>query len=152
MPFEFKQIRRVEFAETDMGGIMHFANYFRLVEETEHAFYRSLGLSVHPGGAGEGLGWPRVSASFDFKAPLRFEEEVEIHLLVEKKGTRSISYLFVLRKVGGEGAQEVARGRVTAVCVSFDREAGKLAAIPIPPEFSDQIENAPPDLIAAFGG
>ena len=47
MPYEFKMTRLVEFAETDMAGIMHFANYFRYMEVVEHAFFRSLGLSVH---------------------------------------------------------------------------------------------------------
>ena len=40
MPYEFEMTRRVQFAETDMAGVMHFANYFRLIEEVEHAFYR----------------------------------------------------------------------------------------------------------------
>ena len=40
MPTEFTIKRRVQFSETDMAGIMHFANYFRLMEEVEHAFLR----------------------------------------------------------------------------------------------------------------
>ena len=58
MPYEFKQTRRVEFADTDMGGIMHFANYYRYMEAAEHAFYRSLGLRIHPPGDRDGVGWP----------------------------------------------------------------------------------------------
>jgi len=46
MPYEFKLTRRVEFAETDMAGIMHYSNYFRFMETAEHAFFRSLGLSI----------------------------------------------------------------------------------------------------------
>ena len=45
--FEFKLTRRIEFAETDMAGIVHFANFFRMMEATEHAFFRSLGF-FHP--------------------------------------------------------------------------------------------------------
>ncbi len=47
MPYEFKLTRRVEFAETDMAGIVHFANFFRMMESTEHAFFRSLGFTIH---------------------------------------------------------------------------------------------------------
>ena len=43
MPYEFKLTRRIEFAETDMAGIVHFSNFFRMMEATEHAFFRSLG-------------------------------------------------------------------------------------------------------------
>ncbi|MDB6148705.1 MAG: thioesterase superfamily protein, partial [Chthoniobacter sp.] len=38
MPYEFKLLRRVEFAETDMAGIVHFSNFFRMMEAAEHAF------------------------------------------------------------------------------------------------------------------
>src|SRR6266540_283757 len=76
MPYEFKLVHRVEFADTDMAGIIHFASYFRYLEVTEHAFFRSLGLSI----MGDGdVGWPRVHVACDFKHPLRFEEEVEAH-------------------------------------------------------------------------
>ncbi len=47
MSFDFRTKRRIEFAETDMAGIVHFSNYFRYMEETEHEFLRSLGLTGH---------------------------------------------------------------------------------------------------------
>ena len=47
MGFDFTHQRQVEFAETDMAGIVHFANFFRWMESAEHAFLRSLGHSVH---------------------------------------------------------------------------------------------------------
>src|SRR5438105_3079704 len=109
MPYEFRMIHRVQFAETDMAGIVHFANFFRYMEVTEHAFLRSLGLSVHTQEEGRTLGWPRVHASCDYKAPLRFEEEVEVHLRVRTKKTKSLTYDFVFRKVSSEPVVEVAR-------------------------------------------
>ena len=42
----FTTTRRVEFGDTDMAGIMHFANFFRFMEAAEPDFLRSLGLSV----------------------------------------------------------------------------------------------------------
>ena len=47
MPYEFRCRQRVEFADTDMAGIVHFSNFFRYMERAEHEFLRSLGLSVH---------------------------------------------------------------------------------------------------------
>lgn len=38
MPSEFEAIRRVEFSDTDLAGIMHYSNYFRFMETAEHAF------------------------------------------------------------------------------------------------------------------
>ncbi len=42
----FHTTRRVEFANTDAAGIMHFAAFFPLVESVEHEFLRSPRLSV----------------------------------------------------------------------------------------------------------
>ena len=74
MAYEFKAIRRVEFADTDMAGIMHYSNFFRFMETAEHAFFRSLGLSIFPRRSDPPVGWPRVHAECDFKRPLAFED------------------------------------------------------------------------------
>lgn len=156
MDHDFKQIRRVAFSETDLGGIVHFANYFRYMEDAEHAFYRSLGLPVHyrePAGPGEAgrtemreIGLPRVCASCDFKAPLRFGDEVEIHLRVREKRPKSITYSFILQKLAGGGGVEVARGSMTAVSVAFDRAAGRMRAVPLPAELARRVREAPEGL------
>lgn len=147
MPFEFKLTRRVEFAETDMAGIVHFANFYRMMEATEHAFFRSLGFTIHGHDPVSATGWPRVSASCDFRAPLRFEDEVEIHLLVAEVRTRSIRYVFVFRKVAD--GSEVARGSVVAVCASVEKATGKLSAVPIPEAVRAAIQPAPVQMLAA---
>ena len=145
MPYEFKLRRRIEFAETDMAGIVHFANFFRMMEVTEHAFFRSLDLSIHGHDPVSTTGWPRVSATCDFRAPLRFEEEVEIHLLVAEVRTRSIRYTFVFRKVSD--GSEVARGEISAVCASVEKATGKLSAVPIPDAVRALIQPAPVKLL-----
>jgi len=141
MPHEFKLTRRIEFAETDMAGIVHFSNFFKMMEATEHAFFRSLGHSIHGHDPVSTVGWPRVSASCDFRAPLRFEDEVEIHLEVAEVRTRSIRYQFTFRKVAD--GTEVARGGVTAVCARVEKSTGKLSAVPIPEAITDLIQAAP---------
>ena len=138
---EFTTTRRVEFSETDAGGIVHFTNFFRYMEYAEHAFFRSLGHSiVNPT---LGVGWPRVHCNCDFKKPLKFEDEVEIHLLVSAKTSKSISYQFRFRVDGAE----VARGGFTIVCVR-KTEAGGMKAASIPPEIANLIEAAPADKLA----
>ncbi len=145
MAYEFRTTRRVEFADTDLAGIMHFSNFFRFMESTEHAFYRSLGFSVENqgGGASLGLGWPRVRAECEYKSPLRFEEEVEIRLLVREVRNRSVRFEFRFRKMDDGQAIEVARGALTAVCVSRDLETDRMKAVVIPPEIRETIQVAP---------
>lgn len=144
MPYEFKMTRRVEFADTDMAGIMHFSNYFRMMEATEHAFFRSLGSSIHTEINGEAIGWPRVSAHCDYQRPLRFEEEVSVHLLVTEVRTRSIRYLFIFRKAAD--GSEVARGQITAVCATLKSATGRMAATAIPETIRVQITAAPEEM------
>lgn len=148
MAYEFKVTRRVEFSETDMAGIMHFSNFFRFMESAEHAFFRSLGFSVAPGGAGPDTGWPRVHAECHYHAPLRFEDMVEIHLLVAARKSKAITYQFRFLKVNSPPAVEVARGSVTVVCVIY-KPGAPMRARAIPAEVAAKIEVAPAELLAA---
>lgn len=145
MPYEFKLTRRVEFAETDMAGIVHFSNFFRMMEATEHAFFRSLGFTIHGHEAGTTTGWPRVSASCDYRAPLRFEEEVEIHLIVAEVRSRSIRYQFIFRKT--TDGTEVARGQIAAVCATVEKTTGKLVPVLISETVRARITPAPRELL-----
>ena len=150
MPYEFKAQRRVEFSDTDMAGIVHYSNFFRFMETAEHGFFRSLGFSIAPGGSQVGpphVGWPRVHAACDYHRPLRFEDTVEIHLLVEEKKSKAITYQIRFRKLDGDQAEEVARGRLTVVCVAYDRVGGTMKAIQIPPDIASKIETAPRELL-----
>ena len=133
---EFTITRRVEFSETDMAGIVHFSNFCRYMEHAEHAFFRSLDRSIVDRDLG--VGWPRVHLSCDFKKPLRFEDEVEIHLLVSAKTSKSISYQFLAWPA------RKPCGALTVVCVRRN-EAGEMKAASIPQEIADLIEVAPAD-------
>lgn len=154
MAHRFLHRRIVEFADTDVAGIMHFSNFFRFMESAEHAFYRSLGFSVHPfrhgvGMGGPNVGWPRVHASADYRLPLHFEEEVEIELLVETLRNKTIHYYFQFWKNpdGGDDRSLAATGRFTVVCVSFDTETRRMKAVAIPEEWREKIETAPEGLV-----
>lgn len=146
MGYEFKAQRRVEFSDTDMAGIMHFSNFFRFMETAEHGFYRSLGFSVVEEESLPRIGWPRVHASCDYHKPLRFEDLVEIHLLVVEKRSKALRYLFRFRRLNGPAPEEVARGALTIVCVSHAPD-GTMKAFPIPHSIMEKIQTAPAELI-----
>lgn len=165
MAYEFKITRLVEFSETDMAGIVHFTNFFFYMEQAEHAFYRSLGLSVVMESEGQHISWPRVSASCDYRKPLRFEDEVEIHLIVREKKAKAIVYEFVFRRVGkgtgdrGQGtrgserekgteAEEVARGELVVVCITKEKGSDTMKSINIPAVIADRIDEAPREILA----
>jgi acyl-CoA thioester hydrolase len=123
----FRMKRIVEFSDTDMAGIVHFAKFFNYMESAEHAFLRSLGFSVVMEWEGVRIGVPRVAASCDYLQPVRFEDELEITVAVKKLGRSSVTYSFAFFK----DAAEVARGEITAVfCRMQTGEAMKAIEIP----------------------
>ncbi len=143
MPSEFTVRRRVEFSETDMAGIVHYSNFFRYMETVEHAFYRSLGFSVIHDQHEPPVGFPRVHASCDYSKPLRFEDEVEIHLRVIEKKEKSLTHQIIFRKVTDDRIPEVARGKLVVVCVTKQPD-GSMAAVPIPRDIADMLEVTTP--------
>jgi len=143
--YEYCSRQRVEFADTDMAGIAHFSNFFRYMERAEHEFLRSLGLSVHDTSGETLVSWPRVGATCEFRAPLSFEDEFEVHLLVREKRSKSVTYEFRFIKQGSSGI--VAVGSITVVCVAIDRATGRMTAIAIPESIDRLIEVAPAELL-----
>jgi acyl-CoA thioester hydrolase len=112
----FTCTKRVEYAHTDMSGIVHFSQFFHYMEEAEHEFFRSLGFSInYP--TPEGLvSWPRASCHFDFKKPLRFEQVVQINIQITRLGKRSLTY----RATVTDQAEVMAVGTATIVCCRLD--------------------------------
>ena len=113
----FTTTRRVEFCDTDMAGIVHFSNFFRYMEAAETEFLRSLGLSVTWMENGIRYGFPRVSVNCDYASPARFEDVMTVAVVVEKVGSKSVSYRYEFHC----GDRAVATGRMTAV---YCKEAG----------------------------
>ena len=152
MAHRFVCTERVQFSDTDMAGIMHFSNFFKFMERAEHAMYRSFGQSVADDPARipveERVGWPRVHASCDFLAPLFFEEDAEIELLIEEIRSRTIRYLVRIWKSDGALAAE---GRMVSACVRKDPATGKMRAVEIPPRIRSHLEAAPPELLRRPG-
>ena len=128
--------RRVQFHETDAAGIVHFSCFFRYMEEAEHAFWRSVGLSV--AAPDSPFGWPRVAVSADFRHPLRFEDEVEIHLQIVAMTERTLKYLCQMSL----GSTAVATLSMTTVCVTRTGPGQTMEAAPLPATLRDRFEVA----------
>lgn len=128
--------RRVMFHETDAAGIVHFSNYFRYMEEAEHALWRAAGISVVS--RQENVGLPRVSAAFDYHRPLKFEDEFDARIRIVEIREKSMRYVCVLTV----GDEKIATGTITVVCVSKD-ERGVMKARSFPPAIAALFEVSP---------
>src|SRR5262245_65558124 len=111
----FRTTRRIEFCDTDMAGIVHFANFFRFMESAEVEFLRARGLSVKLDWEGQTIGFPRVSARCDYLKPARFEDVLDVLVTIDNIGRKSVTYAFEFQLRG----EVIARGQVTSVCCRF---------------------------------
>lgn len=128
----FSITRTVEFHETDMAGMVHFANFFKYFEAAESEYLRALGWSIFD--ADTNLRWPRVSVSCDFKRPLRFGEKVRVDLTVTSADSRSLELEFVLYRETNNESSVAATGRSVNVCAYYDAVSRRVRARPIPEE------------------
>ncbi len=131
----FTTTRRVEFGDTDMAGIVHFANFFRYMEAAETDFLRSRGLSVSWLDGDTRYGFPRVSTGCDFQKPAKFEDVLTVAVTIEKIGRKSLSYRFDFTR----GNDAIAVGRITSV---FCRAGGPdhIESIEIPAAIRAKLE------------
>jgi acyl-CoA thioester hydrolase len=130
----YRTTRRVEFRDTDAAGIVHFSAFFFYMESVEHEFLRQLGLSVHATDGAAPVSWPRVSASCDFKSAARFEDVLDVSLLIARLGEKSVTYEFDFSC----GSRPVATGKTVAVCCRFTNGAGP-KSVPIPADIQAKL-------------
>jgi len=140
--FHFYHRRMVEFADTDLAGLMHFSNFFRFVESAEHAFFRSLGFRVHTSEGSDHQGWPRVEVSCKYLRPARFEQMLEICLHIEEVRTSSLRYTFYVFAVGEKRHAPIATGSCAIVHVALDTGTQEIRKAPIPPALRHQLDRA----------
>jgi 4-hydroxybenzoyl-CoA thioesterase/acyl-CoA thioester hydrolase len=135
---EFRTRRKIEFADTDMEGIVHFSRFMIFMETAEHEFLEAIGTSVALDLGEQRLGWPRVRVSCEYASPARFGDLLDIRLQVLRKGVKSMTYRFDFDIDG----RHVATGEVTSACCELNADGG-IRAIPIPAFIADKIEEVP---------
>ena len=108
---------RVAWVDTDAGGRIHFTAAFRWAEAAETALKRSLGLLE------DWADYPRRAVECEYLAVLRFEDELEIEIVVETVGTSSVTYGWEIRRDG----DACIRGRHTVVHVDTDDRPAPLS-------------------------
>jgi acyl-CoA thioester hydrolase len=108
---------RVAWVDTDAGGRIHFTAAFRYAERAETAFMRELGLVDRL------VDYPRRRVEADFRAVLRFEDEVAVAIRPDRIGTTSITWSWEISR----DAEVCVEGRHTVVHVGAD---GRPAPLP----------------------
>ncbi len=133
-PFGFSTRMRVDFADTDAGGIVYFGRYGRYLERAIIEYRRAVGLPL--------LGDPGHlfvvrTMSVEYHAPLRFDDDVEVFVTCPRIGTTSHTMQARLERIDAGGALHVADARAVIVGVdSWDDGT----PTPMPDSFRSAIE------------
>ncbi len=116
---------RIRFVDTDFSTRIHYSALFRHFEIAETEFLRSLGVG-YTHWFERGFSLPRVHVEADYLVPLRFEDEIDVEVRIERIGESSITFGFRVIEIAG--GKEAARGRIVGVCI--DVNSGKSTPIP----------------------
>lgn len=121
-PFAIRQ--RVRFAETDLQGVVYYANYLVYAEVGRIAFLRHLGIGYEHLTA-RGLDFTIGEASVRYHAPLRFDDEFDIRVRVGTIRRVSWTFEYAVDRADGQRCAEM-----TTVQVILARPSFKAARIP----------------------
>lgn len=93
MPSVFTWTVRVYYEDTDAGGIVYYANYLKFFERARTEWLRSLGIDQQTLRDQHGAIFVVRSASVDYVASARLDDEVRLTLSIEKLGRASIQFV-----------------------------------------------------------
>lgn len=128
----FKHTFHIRWVDTDSAQVMHYSNYFRYFEACEEEFYRSIGLSFKEMYEKFGIGLPRVEAHCSYKAPCRYDDQIEVTLQVQEIAEKTITYNFQVNLT--DKGMLAAEGYLKVIAVN-----DKWKAVPVPNEFAEVI-------------
>ena len=125
MDYRFAYRQRVRLGETDMQGVVYYANYLLFAEVGRVAYLRALGVDYKRDLIGKGVDFTIGEASVRYQAPLRFDDEYDIRVRVGEVRGSSWTFEYAFDRADG---QRCAIG--STVQVIIDPNTGRAARIP----------------------
>ena len=121
MPHSFAL--RVYYEDTDLAGIVYYANYLKFIERARTEWVRTLGVDQGRLRAEAGIVFAVRRLEADYLGPARFDDELTVATeVVAVTGAR-----IVLEQVVSRAGERLFRAEVTLVCLT---EAGAAARLP----------------------
>jgi acyl-CoA thioester hydrolase len=106
---------RVYYEDTDLGGVVYYANYLRFFERARSEWLRSLGVNQERMASVEGVGFVVARAEIDFRVGARLDDLLVVTVNpVEVKR----SYLWLEQEARLADGRVCALARIKAACVS----------------------------------
>lgn len=114
---------RVYYEDTDMGGIVYYANYLRYIERARSDWVRSLGVDQNAMREKDGVVFVVRRVEADYLKPAKFDDELLVRTVV--KAVTGVRLIMVQEVVRGDDL--LFHAEVTVVCVG---EGGAPARLP----------------------
>ncbi|MGJ8605720.1 MAG: tol-pal system-associated acyl-CoA thioesterase [Marivita sp.] len=114
---------RVYYEDTDMGGVVYYANYLRYIERARSDWVRSLGIDQNAMREEDGVVFVVRRVAAEYLKPAKFDDALEVRTAIKAvTGVRLILNQEVLR-----GADLLFQAEVVIVCIG---ESGAPARLP----------------------
>ena len=129
----FRTTLRVRFADEDHARIVYYPRFFHFFHTAFEDFFESEGVPYRAC-LDEGVGWPAVHAEADYASPVRFGDDLEIAVTVERIGRSSATFLYEGTVRGQDGV--AVRGKVVVACLDMKMHR----AMEVPPKYRAMFE------------
>ncbi|PTE13920.1 tol-pal system-associated acyl-CoA thioesterase [Pseudogemmobacter blasticus] len=115
---------RVYYEDTDLAGIVYYANYLKFIERGRSEWVRALGVDQTALKAGQGIVFAVRRVEADYLRPAKFGDDLTVTTrLREMGGARIVVEQEVLR-----AGERLFQAVVTLVCLSDDGHAARIPA------------------------
>jgi acyl-CoA thioester hydrolase len=104
---------RIYWEDTDAGGVVYYANYFRFMERARTEWLRVLGFEQDVLARDPGIVFVVVEAHAEFKRPARMNDLLEITASLVEHGATQVTFEQAVRRAG----ETLVAGRIRAACV-----------------------------------
>jgi acyl-CoA thioester hydrolase len=121
-PHQFRT--RVYYEDTDLAGIVYYANYLKFIERARTEWVASLGVDQMALKANHGIVFAVRRVEADFLRPAKFGDDLVVETALQQMGgARLVLEQGVLR-----GSERLFVAVVTLVCLTEDGHAARLPA------------------------
>ena len=110
---------RVYWEDTDAGGVVYYASYLRFMERARSEWLRAIGIDQAMLIRDERLQFVVVEAQIRYHRPARFDDQLQVSVLVTERGGASVTMMQEIRRGSADGELLVS-ATIRAACLDSD--------------------------------
>jgi acyl-CoA thioester hydrolase len=116
---EFVWPVRTYWEDTDAGGIVYYANYFKFMERARTEWLRALGIEQTPLKQEQGLIFVVVDVEAHYRKPARYGEVLQVSCSVHERTRASLTFAQQIHRDRRDG-ELLLEGKVRVACLDAE--------------------------------